>query len=62
MPRALIGFLGKEREERGYYLVEPDDHLVGLYYKEGLIAVFPQSITIDQLHKEADLDWERRKA
>jgi len=37
---------------KGFRLVEPDDHLVALYYKDEQIAVFNQTkLTIQELHR-----------
>ena len=52
MKSVLDAALGKYASE-GFTLVEPDDHLTELYFKDLLVTVFNQhTLTIPRLHAE----------
>lgn len=57
-----IAILGMERLERGYYLVEPEYYLIWLCFDHEKVATFTPAVSVDELRREADRDWERRNA
>jgi len=55
--RSFVGGLLAWMRELGYHLVEPDDHLVELWHKDRKIAVYPQTVRVEQLRDDVNKDY-----
>lgn len=56
-PRSVEGVLLLWMRDVCYHLNAPDDHVVELWHKERKVAVYPQTVGVDQLRDDIKKDY-----